>query len=124
MLSSEIREVYDAEKAKAYETLNGHRDAYERKFQTISIYAPPVGPISLPAVYVSIADKPYIEGALELFAKADSSTEAIVEWKKKLDTCPQEGALLLWRVQPEIEWYFNMQKPVWRVYSRMTIQEH
>jgi len=37
MLNPEIRESYDAEKAKAYETLNGYRDAYERKFQTISI---------------------------------------------------------------------------------------
>jgi len=60
-----------------------------------------------------------------LIAKGDSPAEAIAKWKEKLDACPQEGDLLLWRVQPEIEWGhdFDMQKPVWRVYARITIQE-
>jgi len=61
MLNPEIRESYDAEKAKAYETLNGYRDAYERKFQTISI-SPPARHISFfSAVPVAIADGPYAE---------------------------------------------------------------
>jgi len=124
VLNNEIRESYDAEKARAYETLNGYRDAYERKFQTISIYSPPAGPIKFSAVPVSTTDGPYAVGIQrELFAKGDSPAEAIAKWKEKLDACPQEGDLLLWRVQPEIEWThdFAMQKPVWRVYARITV---
>lgn len=108
------RESLIAERSVAELDLKGRQAKYEIGFKDVSAQS------AIPPLSFSLSSADGITHR-EVGGSGKSAQEALADWQTRLDSHhPKAGALLHWRVTPEVDWTYDFEKqePFWRVYAR------